>query len=111
MKRTEDGAGGHRHARLQDILLEELILLFADDIEDPSLQGVAVVAVVLSVDYRHLRIHVVPPPIADSALAAGARAARAAAYRRVTPFLRRHFADVLDLRIVPEPRFIEEASA
>ncbi|MGZ3453326.1 MAG: ribosome-binding factor A, partial [Polyangiales bacterium] len=98
MKRHEEGTG-HRHARLQELLLEELRSLFSDDISDPELEGVAIVAVVLSVDYRHLRVHYAAPSQGRDL---------EHALRRATPFLRRSLADALDLKIVPDLRFVPE---
>lgn len=104
MKRAEESAG-HRHARLQDLVFEELRSLFADDLSDPALEGVAIVAVVLSVDYRHARVHFAAPggaadaPRIDHAL------------RRATPFLRRMLADAIELKATPDLRFVREPFA
>jgi ribosome-binding factor A len=105
MKRDEQG-GGHRHARLQDLLFEELRALFADDVSDPILSDVAVVAVVLSVDYRHARVHYAVR--AEAGARAPARTEIERALGRATPFLRRGLADALDLKIVPDLRFVRE---
>lgn len=96
MTRNEEGGG---HARMQELLLEELRSLFSDDISDPALEGVQVVAVVLSVDYRHLRVHYAAPSPGR---------ATEHALQRATPFLRRSLADTLDLKIVPDLRFVAE---
>jgi ribosome-binding factor A len=95
MKRREEGAG-HRHARLQELLLEELRSLFSDDISDPALDDVEIVAVVLAVDYRHVRVHYTHAEDCEEALL------------RATPFLRRSLATALDLKIVPAIRFVRE---
>lgn len=58
MRRIEEGAG-HRHLRVQSLVLDELRALLSDDVHDPALDAVRVVAVVLSVDYRHARVHFV----------------------------------------------------
>ena len=57
--RREDGheGAGHRHLRLQGLIFEELRALLRDDITDPALGPVRITAVVLSVDYRHARVH------------------------------------------------------
>ena len=103
MKRHDEGAG-HRHARLQELFLEELRSIFSDDISDPELEGVRIVAVVLSVDYRHLRVHY--------ALDGAARSdAVERALARATPFLRRCLATTLDLKVVPDLRFVREGGA
>lgn len=104
MKRDEEG-GGHRHARLQDLLFEELCSLFDDDVNDPDLEGAAIVAVVLSVDYRHLRVHYALPVDAPAA-SDGRRVERALG--RVAPFLRRNLGAALDLKATPDLRFVRE---
>jgi len=48
-------AAGHRHARLQQILREELGALVRDELSDPRLDEVMVTSVELSVDYRNAR--------------------------------------------------------
>ena len=86
-----------RHARLEQLLLDELRGLFRDDVEDPSLYGLEVAAVVLSVDYKHLRVHYThtgrPPQ---------------RALERVTPFLRARIAEAVDLKNVPSLNFIRD---
>ena len=49
MRREDEGAG-HRHHRVQGLLLDELRSLLRDDVHDPALGDVRVVAAVLSVD-------------------------------------------------------------
>ena len=77
-------------------MLDELRGLFRDDVEDPALYGVQIAAVVLSVDYRHLRVHYTHAGAVDRAL------------ERVTPFLRARLADAVDLKRVPELRFVRD---
>jgi ribosome-binding factor A len=60
MRRDEEGAG-YRHERVQGLILEELCALLRDDVSDPALIDVRITAVVLSVDYRHARIHFASP--------------------------------------------------
>ena len=55
--RREDESGGFRRVRLQDLILEELRGLLRDDVTDPTLHGIWINALVLSVDYRHARVH------------------------------------------------------
>lgn len=98
--RTESSVVGHRHQRLQELLHEELAALFRDDVEDPSLDGLVVRAVVLSVDYRNARVHLA----GNSPSSTGQAEARALA--RVTPFLRARLAESLDLKRVPELHFV-----
>jgi ribosome-binding factor A len=108
MKRDDEGAG-YRHARLQDILFEELRLLFADDISDPDLEGLAIVAVVLSVDYRHARVHYAVRGHAPDIRARTASNDRA--LRRASPWLRRRLADAIELKVTPDLRFVLEPVA
>jgi ribosome-binding factor A len=90
---------GHRHARLQELLFEELRSLLRDDVTDPALVDVQVTAVVLSVDYRHARVH----------FTLGDEHGRTPAERalvRATPFFRGRLADALDIKRVPDLRFV-----
>ncbi len=107
MRREEEGAG-HRHERVQGLIFEELRALMRDDVSDPLLYDVRIVAVVLSVDYRHARVHFV--------LSAGGeqRALVARIERslvRATPFLRARVADAIDLKRVPDLRFVFDGMA
>ncbi len=100
--RPEHDGPTTRHERLAQLLKDELRGLFRDDVEDPALIGVEVAAVVLSVDYRHLRVHYSysgesPQRVLDARL------------ERVTPFLRARLADAVDLKRVPELTFIRDA--
>jgi ribosome-binding factor A len=100
MRQNEEGAG-HRHLRVQGLVLEELRALLRDDVRDPALAAVRVVAVVLSVDYRHARVHFV--------LSAGGGAelhATEKALARASPFLRARLADAIEMKRVPELRFV-----
>lgn len=71
-----------------------------DDVSDPALVNVRVTAVVLSVDYRHARVHF--------ALTAGSeqRSVVERALGRVTPFLRARLADAIDMKRTPDLRFV-----
>lgn len=104
MRREEEGAG-HRHERVQGLILEELHALMRDDVSDPTLAGVRISAVVLSVDYRHARVHF--------ALAAGAEERRVVerALARVTPFLRARLADAVEMKRIPDLRFVFDGVA
>ena len=95
--RPEQDGPTPRHQRLEQLLLDELRSLFRDDVEDPALYDVQIAAVVLSVDYRHLRVHYTY--VGDSP---------ARALDRVTPFLRARLADAVDLKRVPELRFVRD---
>jgi ribosome-binding factor A len=102
MRRDEEGAG-HRHLRVQSLVLEELRALLRDDVTDPALADVRVVAVALSVDYRHARVHfvltgtsAVEPRLAQRAL------------QRATPFLRARLAEAVEMKRVPDLRFVSD---
>jgi ribosome-binding factor A len=99
MKRDDEGAG-HRHLRVQSLLLEELRALLRDDVSDPDLESARIAAVVLSIDYRHARVHfvlrepTVEPRVVQRAL------------DRATPFLRARIAEAVEMKRVPELRFV-----
>ncbi|MGD0675078.1 MAG: ribosome-binding factor A [Polyangiaceae bacterium] len=99
MRRDDEGAG-HRHLRVQSLVLEELRALLRDDVSDPNLSVVRLVAVVLSVDYRHAKVHFV----LTGAVVGAAGAQRALA--RATPFLRARLAETVEMKRVPDLRFI-----
>lgn len=103
MGRAEEAAG-HRLARLEDLVAEELRALLRDDVMDPSCDAVVVTAVVLSVDYRHARVHFALTEGGDRE-----RAERGLA--RATPFLRSRLADAIEMKRVPELRFVFDALA
>jgi ribosome-binding factor A len=99
--RRDDESAGHRHLRVQRLVLEELQALLRDDISDPDLAEVKVAAVVLSVDYRHARVHFV--------LSARAHADPRLAQRaleRATPFFRARLAEAIEMKRVPDLRFV-----
>jgi ribosome-binding factor A len=100
MRRDEEGAG-HRHLRVQTLILEELRALLRDDVTDPDLADVRAAAVVLSVDYRHARVHVV-------LTGGGAKEAQAAlrGLARASPFLRARLAEAIEMKRVPDLRFV-----
>jgi ribosome-binding factor A len=97
----DDESAGHRHLRVQSLILEELRSLLRDDVSDPDLSEVRFAAVVLSVDYRHARVHFV--------LCASPRIEAGAAQRaleRATPFLRARLAEAIEMKRVPDLRFV-----
>ncbi len=102
----DDDAGGHRHARLERVLVDEIRALLRDDVSDPDLAPVLVTAIALSVDYRHARVHFA---LTGVGVAARARVERALA--RATPFLRAQLADTIELKRVPDLRFVLDAAA
>ncbi|HTJ83536.1 MAG TPA: ribosome-binding factor A, partial [Polyangiaceae bacterium] len=96
---TTDETAGHRHARLETLILDELRALLRDDVADPALATIQITTGILSVDYRHVRCHFV--------LGEGG-ASRADAERalvRATPFLRARLADAIDMKRTPELSF------
>jgi ribosome-binding factor A len=121
MRRDDEGAG-HRHLRVQGLVLEELRALLRDDVNDPALGEVRVVAVVLSVDYRHARVHFVLSGAVgaevrsidskgESAGVPPARRPLERALERATPFLRARLADAIEMKRVPELRFVFDGVA
>src|SRR5206468_713314 len=107
MKRSDESAG-HRHARLEELILEELRGLFRDDVSDPALGSVRITGLVLSVDYRNARVHyALAQPSADAVRLRVVESRLAHAI----PFLRRCLGDALDLKRVPELRFIFDGVA
>lgn len=96
-----DGAG-HRQARLEHILIDELQSLISDEATDPSLDGVRVLAVHLSPDGGHARVaYAVVAPLS---LETEARHATRAGLTRATPFLRARLAH-LQLKKLPKLTF------
>jgi ribosome-binding factor A len=105
MRRDEEKEGaGYRHLRLQGLILEELRALLRDDVADPALTVVRITAVVLSVDYRQARVHFATLGNQSNGGRPGGDAERALG--RATPFLRARLADALDLKRVPDLRFL-----
>jgi ribosome-binding factor A len=95
---------GHRHARLQQLLHEELNGLVRDDVADPDLFGVVFTSVELSVDYRNARVRFAVP--GEPAPNASLRQRRERALARAAPFLRAQLATTLDAKFVPALRFV-----
>jgi ribosome-binding factor A len=89
---------GYRRLRLEHIILEELNSLLRDEVEDPSLEGVHVVSVELSPDYRLAK--------ASYQIEPGYSLERVqVALERSTSFLRGQLGDALDAKFVPSLRF------
>ena len=104
MKQDREGAG-YRHGRLERLILEELRALLREDVSDPALVEARITSLVLSVDYRHARVHF--------ALRGGGsvnvdreRWCVERAFERATPFLRAQLADAIDMKRVPDLRFV-----
>jgi ribosome-binding factor A len=104
----EDESGGFRRVRLQDLILEELRGLLRDDVTDPTLHGVWINALVLSVDYRHARVHYALRGTEEDARQR--RAAVERAFERATPFLRARLADAIETKRIPDLRFVFDAA-
>jgi ribosome-binding factor A len=100
---SPDEAAGHRHARLEHILLETLQSLVTDEASDPALAGIRLLAVHLSVDGSHARV-------AYAVVAALRREGEVgrksqAALARASGFLRARLAQQLDLKRLPQLAF------
>jgi ribosome-binding factor A len=107
---NENEGAGHRHARLQGLIAEELRALLRDDVVDPALKEVRLTAVVLSVDYRHARVHfALRGAVVDGVEQERGRAERALS--RATPFLRARLAEAIELKRVPDLRFVFDGVA
>jgi ribosome-binding factor A len=102
-------ASGHRHARLQQILREELGALVRDELSDPKLDGVMVTSVELSVDYRNARVRFWAARATPPSREERERLERAIA--RAAPFLRARMADSVDLKQVPALNFVWDRDA
>ena len=92
---------GHRHERLQQLLLEELNGLLRDDVADPRLDDVRVTTVELSIDYGTARAWYALPNFVDKK----ARAPIEKALEKAAGFLRVRIAESLALKKVPQLRF------
>ncbi len=97
-------AAGHRHARLQQIIREELDALFRTEMSDPAIEGVRVVAAELSVDYRSVRVRFIVPDDAQAD-----RAERALLHAGT--YIRRRLVEALDLKRIPTLRFLFDRDA
>jgi ribosome-binding factor A len=105
----EDEGAGHRHARLQGLILEELRALLRDDVTDPALSDVRIGAVVLSVDYRHARVHFTM--LAGSGDTERRHGGAERALGRATSFFRARLAEAIDLKRLPDLRFVFDGVA
>jgi ribosome-binding factor A len=95
--------GGHRHARLQSLMEEEIGALLRDEIVDPRLEDVRCTGVELSPDYRSARVRFLLPP--ERASARDIQQAERA-FEKAGAFLRARLGEALDLKRVPELRFV-----
>ena len=104
MKQDRESAG-YRHARLERLILEELRALLREDVSDPALTDARITSLVLSVDYRHARVHfAMCGAVSDDIERERAGVERA--FERATPFLRAQLADAIELKRVPDLRFV-----
>lgn len=97
MSRDEQGAqnAGHRHARLERLMYEELDALFRTEISDPVLAALRVVTVELSPDLRNARVMFAHPAPAEAE----------AALSRAMAFLRFRLVEQLQTKRAPLLRF------
>jgi ribosome-binding factor A len=106
---AEARGAGYRHARLTQILREELTALMRDELDDPRLDGVTITGVELSVDYRTARIRFIGPRRAQHTRDERDHLERALA--RATPFLRGRLAESVELKQAPAIRFTWDQDA
>lgn len=95
-------AAGHRHARVEHAILDELRSILRDDVSDPELDGVKLSTLELSPDGRMARVHFAIPR-------GRPRTAVLRAFTRATGFFRGRLADGVDLKRTPDLRFVYEA--
>jgi len=95
---------GHRSERISQRILEEVSLILSREIQDPLIAGVNVTRVEVSGDLRVAKIFVAAPIDAEEAEAAIEELGRAARY------FRRRLAENMELRLVPEVRFVLDYS-
>ena len=98
----EEGAG-HRQARLEHILLDELQSLIRDEATDPAVQGVSVLAVNLSPDGGHARIAYAV--VTSLSREQEVRHSSKEGLARATNFLRARLAQQLSLKKLPKLAF------
>lgn len=96
-------AAGHRQARLEHILIDELQSLITDEATDPSLEGVKVLAVQLSPDGGHARVAYAVVALLEREQEVS-RTSKAG-LSRATPFLRARMAQHLNLKKLPKLTF------
>lgn len=111
-RRSHEGdaqAAGYRHERLSRIFREEVAALLRDEVTDPTLDGVTITYVELSVDYKNARLGFTGPGGASTPRDTRERMARALA--RAAPFLRARLLDSVELKQAPALRFTWDAMA
>ncbi len=100
--RREEGAIGYRHQRLTDVFGEELRGIFLHEVQDPRLAEVTVSAVELSVDYRNVRVHV-------AVRSKSTKREVEASLERSTAFIRRRLGEAIDMKRIPDIRFVVDS--
>lgn len=94
-------AQGHRIDRLEHVIRDELSSILRDETSNARLDPVRIRRVELSVDYRNARVwFAAPDPLRPIELA----------LEQATPFLRARLAELLDLKRVPNLRFLVDRS-
>ena len=97
-----EGAG-HRQARLEHILIDELQSLITDEATDPSLEGIKVLAVHLSPDGGHARVAYAVVALLSREQELGR--STSVGLTRATPFFRARMAQHLQLKKLPKLSF------
>lgn len=95
------GGAGYRHARLERVVHDELDEILRDEVSDPALTQLRVTHVTLSVDYRAAKVY----------YTCNERAAAERALERASGFFRARLAESVELKRVPELRFVYDAFA
>ena len=99
---SEESSIPARHLRLQSSIFEEVSLLFRGELSDPLLEGVTVTTLELSPDGRQARIGFTLPPERQESGPAPVEEA----LERATGFIRSQLALGLNLKRVPNLRFV-----
>jgi ribosome-binding factor A len=105
MKQDREGAG-YRHGRLERLIFEELRALLREDVTDPALVDARITSLVLSVDYRHARVHFALRGGGTSVNVDREQSHVERAFERATPFLRARLADAIEMKRLPDLRFV-----
>jgi len=93
-----------RTQRVADLIQRELAQLIQNEMEDPRVRLVTVTAVKVSRDLSHAKIYITQhKPEAEIAKTVKV-------LNKAASFLRFRLAQIIDLRIVPELRFVYDAS-
>lgn len=106
----EARATGHRHVRLQQIIQKEITSLVRDELVDPALNDVVITSCELSVDYKNARIRFMLAK-KEGERPRQEREAAERAFTRATPFLRARLAEGIDVKVVPNLRFVWDQDA